>query len=355
MATPSMRNFIVGITGLLGLVGLCAMLLLFGYLPAFLEPGYRVDVEMPTSGGLTSGSRVRMNDIDIGRVESVEMTDPARPHRGVMVELRIRRGYRIPQDAEISVKATSPIGGTPVLTVDVREFHAVPDDEIAYVVDDGTARVRGRGGRTLEESLLDEMQTMLGPLQEQFTRLVDGFDGLAAEWTDVGRQVSHMTEPRDPAQVDAGEVEGNLHSIMVRADRRMEEIATTIEGVNQVLGDEAFQEDLKQTATQLRSATARIDEVATRAGGTIDRIDEQTEALSRRLFAVTDDLSDALTSARAVLDMAHEGEGTVGKLLNDPALYESLTDSARRAEAALRDIRMVTEKLRKEGLILRLD
>ncbi len=349
------RNLAVGITGLLGLVGLAAMLLLFGYIPGFFEPGYRVDVIMPTSGGLTAGSRVRMADMDIGRVERVAMLDPANPQRGVRVELAIRSDFRIPEEAEISVKATAPIGGTPVLIMDVRHLRDVPVEAIAYVPDDGTATLEGIGARALEEALLEEMQAMIGPLQTQFTRLVDGFDDLAREWTAVGRQVSRLTEPRDITEIDAGRIEGNLHTILVRADRRIEEVGELIDGLNRLVNDEAFQDDLKQTASQLRSAAASIDDAAMRTGTAVDRVSEDVSALAKRLFAVADDLSGAVGSARVVLDAAGQGEGSLARLLNDPALYDSLTDSARRAEEALRDIRVVTDKLRREGLILKLD
>ena len=48
--------------------------------------------------------------------------------------------------------------------------------------------------------------------------------------------------------------------------------------------------------------------------------------------------------------LASEGDGTVGLLLRNPDLYNSLADSAKRLEATLRKVELLLEKIREEGL-----
>jgi ribonucleotide reductase beta subunit family protein with ferritin-like domain len=47
---------------------------------------------------------------------------------------------------------------------------------------------------------------------------------------------------------------------------------------------------------------------------------------------------------------ARTGKGTVGRLLQDPQLYENLTDTARRAEEAIAKLNLLLDKIRAEGL-----
>ncbi|MEY2716247.1 MAG: hypothetical protein RIT24_2590, partial [Planctomycetota bacterium] len=47
---------------------------------------------------------------------------------------------------------------------------------------------------------------------------------------------------------------------------------------------------------------------------------------------------------------ARSGKGTVGRLMQDPQLYENLTDTARRAEEAVAKLNLLLDKIRAEGL-----
>ena len=48
--------------------------------------------------------------------------------------------------------------------------------------------------------------------------------------------------------------------------------------------------------------------------------------------------------------LAAEGDGTVALMLNEPDLYRSLDDAARRLEQALREVTLFIEKVKAEGL-----
>jgi len=47
---------------------------------------------------------------------------------------------------------------------------------------------------------------------------------------------------------------------------------------------------------------------------------------------------------------AREGKGTVGRLMQDPQMYNSLTDAANRLAAALKEAKLLLEKWKNEGL-----
>ena len=55
-----------------------------------------------------------------------------------------------------------------------------------------------------------------------------------------------------------------------------------------------------------------------------------------------------------MLDATAKGEGTFGKLLTNPDLYDSLKDATDRLDKALAEFQLLAEKFRTEGVRLRL-
>ena len=53
-------------------------------------------------------------------------------------------------------------------------------------------------------------------------------------------------------------------------------------------------------------------------------------------------------------DFASEGNGTVGMLLNNPDLYNSLTEAAVRLQRVLEEVQLLIEKLKAEGVQIKL-
>ncbi|MDP6059398.1 MAG: MlaD family protein, partial [Pirellulaceae bacterium] len=127
------RNIIVGITMLLGIVGVAVMMLLFGYAPAWLDRGYSVTIQMNSASGLAVGSRVRMSGTDVGRVTSVRLAEP--PNWGVVLEAMIKHDVRLPEGVRVSVES-SILGGSPALT-----FEIPPQRDGAMLPTDGRGRI----------------------------------------------------------------------------------------------------------------------------------------------------------------------------------------------------------------------
>jgi len=106
------RNLIVGGTVLTGLVGFIFLLLVFGYLPRFLQTGYYVEIELEDAASVNPGSRVDLAGIDVGEVETIEFRDPF--DGGVRVKARIKDDINIPASAVVEVEKEL-LGGSSTL------------------------------------------------------------------------------------------------------------------------------------------------------------------------------------------------------------------------------------------------
>ncbi|NJL31281.1 MAG: MCE family protein, partial [Phycisphaerales bacterium] len=190
------RNVIVGITSLLGLGGLVFLLTIFGYLPGWMEDGYIVHVQLKSASGLSIGSRVLMNGIDIGRVTVVGLENTATGPK-VSVGVRIRPDVGVP--AGVRVRAEAPfIGGSPTLAFDASHLDPRQPDYsklIAPLPLDGTAVIVGETFNPLGE-LAEQFRTALAEPSRSFEKVADNFEKLSNEWVLVAQNLNAVLEPR---------------------------------------------------------------------------------------------------------------------------------------------------------------
>lgn len=351
------RNIIVGLTTLAGVAGLVAMLMLFGHLPTWLERGYLVKVELKEAAGLSVGSRVKMSGLDIGRVVALEMeTTPRGPM--VVVSVLVDESIRIPRG--VRARTEQPlIGGSPTLALDVS--HLDPRDPrfselIAPLPTDGSARIVGEAQRPLTEFALQLKAAMAEPTRA-FEKLAGALEELSAEWTLVGRNLNLLLEQRSLAEVDQGHMLGNLATVLARADQRLKELEAVTANLQQWTGDPELRQyvhralaNAAELSEEMRQLAAKVSQTTDRATGLIESAGQNLERLVGRLVASADDFSAAVRSLQEAADKARVGEGTLGKLLTDPSLYDNLNDAVVRLKEAIVEFHLLLEKWKKEGL-----
>jgi phospholipid/cholesterol/gamma-HCH transport system substrate-binding protein len=82
--------------------------------------------------------------------------------------------------------------------------------------------------------------------------------------------------------------------------------------------------------------------------------DEQLRNDFKGAVRQANELVEQATEAARLLNVAmnrvNSGEGTVGRLLNDPELYRNLSDAAERLSLTLKDLQLLVRKVKDEGL-----
>lgn len=100
----------VGLTSIVALAGLSALLLLFGELTFLFERSYRIPVLANSASGLRAGSQVMLEGVPVGEVERIEL-DPA-AEMPVRLTLRIGERYKLPEGVQPRLSAGLLGGGT---------------------------------------------------------------------------------------------------------------------------------------------------------------------------------------------------------------------------------------------------
>ncbi len=86
-------------------------------------------------------------------------------------------------------------------------------------------------------------------------------------------------------------------------------------------------------------------EVLTRAGGNINE-------LTKRLIDTADKLSALITSLNNSANMIESGEGTLGRLVNDPALYNELVATTRQINEMATRFAALAERWETDGIVI---
>ncbi len=316
------RNLIVGATTAAAIVGLMFLLLIFGYVPRLLQGGYFVTVELDDASSLNPGSRVELSGIDIGQVESIDFKQPM--GTGVTVNIRIGDdATRIPVSARAVIEKPL-LGGSPTIRFVTTTQNGPPK---AFLNTDGSAVVPGSLGA-------------LAGVFGELTRVADNFEELSAQWQAVGEKLNGLLDPQDLAAVEAGDVPGNVTTVIARVDQRLAEFRDVIAGFDTLVNDPEFRDNVTTTASKARQASENL--AATMAN------------LEKRYVALADDVSGMVTQVNVLLKTAQAPDGSVGKVLQDPGLYNSLEDAAQRIGTAADELKLLIEKWKAEGVPVKL-
>ncbi|MEM1109860.1 MAG: MlaD family protein [Planctomycetota bacterium] len=316
------RNLIVGMTTAAALVGLMFLLLLFGYVPALMKGGYVVNIELDDALGLNPGSRVELSGIDIGQVETVEFKQPL--GTGVTVGVRITEYETLVPVSAQAVIEKPLLGGSPTIRFVTTNQNGPPS---AFLDKDGSAVVPGRFGA-------------LAGIFGELTRVADSFDQLSTQWQAVGEKLNGLLDPQDLAAVEAGQAPGNFTTVMARLDQRLTEFREVLAGIDSLVNDPQLRDDVNATASNARRAS---EDLASSLGN-----------LEKRYVALADDVAGMVTQVNTLVEAVNAGEGSVGKVLQDPGLYNSLEDAAQRIGTAADELKLLIEKWKAEGVPLSL-
>jgi phospholipid/cholesterol/gamma-HCH transport system substrate-binding protein len=335
---------------LVGLGALGVLIVLFGqagFLTAKAD-AYTLEVQFERATGIRQGTIVTIGGIDVGRVRSVDFADHQRLDAGVSVvvafdppDLQLHEGTR--------AKTSEPgLGeGRPPIAI-------IPGDPGGAVLASGS-RIPGEISSAVESLIPKEIVT-------NFDKTATQIGEAAAALTPVLRNLEKVLEPLEIEAVDQpGGPSGNLATAVARLDAAFKHF-------NDVLGDPEIKSklrasidnfhtmtedgkvvlsDMKVAADDFRDTAAEAKTLIEQTSGAVGRIEGHIDDVARSL---TDDLeiaSTGLTRLNSILDKIEQGEGTMGLLLTDSRLYESLVLTFRRLAETTEEFRLLVKEWQK--------
>jgi len=312
---PRLRDFVVGIVAMIALTGFAILLLLFGELASWMQSRYMLVVRANTSAGLRVGSQITLNGVVVGTITSIAIEEgmPAHP---VRFEAMIDEKIRIPLDVRPGV-GISLLGGGQRL------------DLVMPTNLPGDARMASR--TTPPSEIVADLET-LTEVVVRLNRALDTVQGALANAEGLFDRVGGAVERAGATFDRVGGAFDRAEGVLAKAEVWLD--------------DDQLREDVRNTLFNARQASATI-------GRILDGVEQDAPKLLGSLTRASDQLSDSLTKVNALLQQARDGEGTVGRLMSNPDLYNSLNDAARRLSSVLQQAQLLLERVKQEGLDIR--
>lgn len=362
------RNVAVGLTVLGGIVLLAVMILLFTGLPRFLQAGYDVNVRFTQTHGVHEGDAVYLVGIRVGTVTDIDFTEEAAPVKGVTFRLEIDRDVDLPGNVCLYIY-TKGLTGAPYLVFKKSDEYLtdprtgerlewIPKDYAVVVpgVHHGSEFIPSELRQGLEQFV--KLTERIGPAMESFRRLADNLNALvaprpAAEGAPgTAPATGPGTRPAPPS---------GLRGTLAKIDK-------ALDAFNAVFADPKSRTDIKQSLANLAEATTSAREAmdalktfAADARQTTNRITEVTDAtgqdldeLMEKLIAGAERMSGVMARASNLLAKVEAGEGTIGRLIEDPKLYHSFVEAVEQLSNMLKDVRLLLKAWNQGGVPIKL-
>ncbi len=330
----SVRNFLVGVFSIGALVGVSALLMMFGELDRVFKQRYTVTIDLNNGGGIRAGSLVTYNGVPIGQVDSLtlkgDIDHPVRVHALVGTE------YSLPGNVSPVIQA-SLIGGGATL-----ELQSQGATSLADLPKDGSAAIKG-----VHLSLAEQISAELDRRTQPLIDSLESFNRLSAAWTDLGQNLNELVRPGDP-----GDETPTIRTAVIKLNETLDHANEAIRLASGWLGDEQIRLDASSAVHKASALLDQASQTVDRYAKLADQFREDSHQVVTRLTPLMDEMSRTLEQVRVLARQAAEGDGTVGLLLNNPDLYNSLNDAAGRLQRTLSLVESLVEKIKAEGLTI---
>lgn len=256
--------------------------------------------------GLTAAKPVLINGYKVGMIDDVYF-HPDGSGR-LMVAMNITTDFVIARNTKATIVSTDLLG------------------EKAINLDLGTSPEPAVSGDTLisdiELSLTEEVNKQVAPLKEKVESLFGSVDTVLI-------LISGFLD--DNAQNNFGATFSSLRRSVTRLESTLTQLDKT---VNNSKGD------IQGTFANLHKITTNLEQNGEQLSGIFNNLNAITDSLSKaRLKETFASLNEALAAAESVLKKVDTGDGTMGKLINDPELYENLERASEQLDLLLLDIK----------------
>jgi phospholipid/cholesterol/gamma-HCH transport system substrate-binding protein len=286
----------------------------------FFKSGYRISATFKNVQELKKGDAVKMAGVEIGRVESVELVE-----NRAKVTIKIKGKHGVKTDAKAAVRFTGLMGQN-FVSIEGGSASAPPV-------------LPGSSLEALEQPTLSDMMIKL-------ENVAGGIEGLTKSFspesfsTLLGPVTDFLNQNKDNLTATIG-------NMKVVSDN----IAQGKGTVGKLINDDQFYSAAYGAVTNLQNASANLKGFMDDASGmigqartVIDGINSGQGTLGKltKDEALYNETTTAMANLREILEKMNRGYGTVGKLINDESFYKN-------AKLTLQKVEKATEGLEDQG------
>ncbi len=362
------REFKVGLLVLAALTVFALAIFVLGGRSNLFVRENRYSIRFEVVGGLAVESPVQLDGVIVGRVREVVL--PVKVEEKLLtvwVSIDGRYSERVRKDSLARIKTLGLLGDKYVEVSSGSQATAVipAGGEIPAAAPTDVDQLIASG-----EDVVDNVVAISASLRTILVRMEAG-EGVIGELLRETEDSAHARESLLGAidsmhsiarKIDSGQgTLGALISDRQLADRveslvgRLETVASSLEEgegtMAALLHDAELKERVEDSIDKMSTTAAELSELATElrdGNGLLQRLIRDEEYAEE----VTTDLKKLLGNLETISTRLERGDGTVGRLLEDPALYEAMNDVAVGIDES-RFLRWLVRNRQKKGIAKR--
>jgi phospholipid/cholesterol/gamma-HCH transport system substrate-binding protein len=242
--------------------------------------------------GLTPSAPITINGLIIGKVKTISITEKGT----LLVEMQIDTDFPISKSSTAAIYEASLIGG--------KQLAIRPNYTDKNIAENGDY-LKG----VTQPSLMDSLGDKVSPVMAKVEKLMTSADQLVLSFNEV---------------LDA-KGKADLKKSLAELSATMEQFHKVSSNANVIL---------EENKGQLKGAVSNFNKIS-------DNFVKISDSLNKADLGLTvRNLNATLTKVDGIMKGIEAGNGTMGKLMKDDALYTNLAKTSRELELLLQDVRL---------------
>lgn len=294
--------------GALTAIAITLLILGFNFLKGktLFKTGNYIYAKYHDTKGIMVSNAVFINGFQVGSVSDIENTD--QNLSSIMVVIKLKSDYNIPTNSVATIKE-NPLGSASI--------QIALGDAKTYLATGDTVLTASKAG------LLGDVMNKLGPVGEQIRTTVHSLDS-------VLKNINTIFDPN---------TKHNLQEMIVNINKTTASLVVSSASIQAMLNEQSGA--ITQSMNNVASFTKNLSDNNQKVNRMLDNVEKTTDNLSKADLAGTvDKLKTTISSLNTILSKIGSKEGSLGKLMNDKALYDNLSNTVRSANILMDDLRV---------------
>lgn len=322
----------VGIFFVIGMIILGALTLYAGGFEDWLKDRFTVHAFFNKVDGLDVEDVVTLAGVEVGKVKEMRVADSR-----VEVVVLIDSDARVRKDAVARIESESLLGGKYVgLSMGSVDAPLLEDGD--HLATEEAADLTQMLQNVAE--VAEDLRTLVGDFNENQQKISDQITGILGEnrenvrttFETLARIMSENEEGIRETVLALQEAGPELMLAMENLNKIIAKVESGEGTIGKLVQDDSVFENIKELSASLNDAS-----------GTLTRIlgdnEEDLRTIIASLSEVAPKLEETMNRIDVITKKIEQGEGTVGKLVNDETLYKEATRMLKEARHAAEDVR----------------
>lgn len=294
--------------GALTAVAITLLILGFNFLKGktLFKTGNIIYAKYADTKGIMVSNGVFINGFQVGSVYDIENAD--KNLSAIVVAIKLKDNYNIPANSIASIKE-NPLGNASIaITL---------GDAANYVKSGDTILTASNAG------LLGDVMNKLGPVGDQIKATVGSLDS-------VLKNINTIFDPT---------TKNNLQEVIANINKTTASLVVSSASIQAMLNQQTGA--ITASMNNVNSFTKNLADNNDKVTKMLGNVEKTTENLAKAdIDGTVAQLKKSIETLNTILGKMSSTDGSLGKLLNDKALYDNLTNTVRSANILMDDLRV---------------